>query len=215
MDITWYGLSCFRITERSKTTVITDPYGAGIGIEPGGTTKTDVVTISHTAPGHSNLELVKGSPYVLSTPGEYEIGGTFITGVPLHYVSDMENRYNVGYLINYDGLTVLHVGDLAHVPQQTVVEQLGEVSVLLLPVGGGNTLSAAQASEVVSLIEPNYIVPMHYAQPGLAFELETVDKFLKTMGVSNVTEEETLRVTSTSLPEQPQVILLQPNIDNS
>jgi hypothetical protein len=205
-------LSCFRITERSKTTVITDPYGTGLGIEPGGTTKTDVVTISHEAPGHSNMELIKGTPYVLSTPGEYEIGGTFFNGVPLHYVSETENRYNVGYLINYDGLTVLHVGDLAHVPEQTVVEQLGEVNVLLLPVGGGNTLSAAQASEVVSLIEPNYIVPMHYTLPGLKLALEDVDKFLKAMGVSNVTEEETLRVTSSSLPEQPQVIVLKPYV---
>ncbi len=210
MDITWYGLSCFRLTERNKTTVMTDPYGSGLGIEPGGTTRTDVVTVSHDAPGHNNLELISGSPYVLNTPGEYEIGGTFITGIPLHYTGEDHQRYNVGYLVNYDGLTVLHMGDLAHVPEQTVVESLGEVNVLLLPVGGGNTLNAAQAADVVALLEPSYIVPMHYALPGLSFELEGVEKFLKVMGVSNVEEEESLRVTSSSLPEQPQVVMMTP-----
>jgi L-ascorbate metabolism protein UlaG (beta-lactamase superfamily) len=192
--------------------VLTDPYNPGIGIEPTATTKADVVTISHDAPGHSDLSLVKGSPYVLSTPGEYEIGGTFITGVPLHHVNSPQPRYNVGYLFNHDGLTVLHVGDLAHVPEQSVVEELGEVNVLLLPIGGGNTLSGASAADVVALIEPNYIVPMHYALPGLQIALENTDKFLKAMGVSSVQEAETLRVTSGALPEQPQVVLLTPNV---
>lgn len=189
---------------------MTDPYGSGLGIEPGGTTRTDVVTVSHDAPGHNNLELIAGNPYVLTTPGEYEIGGTFVTGVPLHYVSDEYTRYNVGYLVDYGGLTVFHLGDLAHVPDQSVVEALGEINVLLLPVGGGNTLNAAQASDVVALLEPSYIVPMHYALPGLSLELEGVEKFLKVMGVSNVEEEESLRVTSSSLPEQPQVVMLTP-----
>lgn len=212
MDITWYGLSCFRIVERNKTTIMTDPYGASLGIEPAGTTKTDVVTMSHDAPGHSDLEFIKSDPYILSTPGEYEIGGVFVTGISLHYVSDVENRYNVGYLLNYDGLTVFHAGDLAFVPDQSVVEGLGEVNVLLVPIGGGKSLTAAQASDVVSLIEPSYIVPMHYGIPGLKADLDTAEKFLKAMGVSNVQEEETLRVTSSSLPEQPQVVLLKPNV---
>lgn len=212
MDITWYGLSCFRITERSRTTVMTDPYGPNLGLTPTGPMRTDVVTVSHEADGHSNMELVKGEPYILTTPGEYEIGGTFITGVPLHHDDELNPRYNVGYLIDQGGLTVLHVGDLAHVPDQSFVEGLGEVNVLLLPVGGGGTMNAAQASEVVSLIEPNYIVPMHYTLPGLSLDLEPVDKFLKAMGVSSVQEEDALRITSTGMPEQPQVVLLVPQI---
>ncbi len=212
MDITWYGLSCFRITERNKTTVITDPYSPQLGIEPAGTTKTDVVTVSHDAPGHNDLSLIKGDFYTLRTPGEYEIGGTFFTGVPLHHVSEQEQRYNVGYLIDYDGLTVLHVGDLSHVPAQTLVEGLGEINVLLLPCGAGNTLSASDAAEVVALFEPSYIVPMHYALPGLNLALDEVDKFLKAMGVSNVTAQDSLRVSGSALPEQPEVVLLAPNV---
>ena len=79
-----------------------------------------------------------------------------------------------------------------------------------MPVGGGKSLSAAQAAEVVALIEPHYIIPMHYEMPGLHFSLEPVDKFLKAMGVSKVNEAETLRITMSDLPEQPQVVVLKP-----
>lgn len=213
MDITWYGMSCFRITERGKTTVLTDPYGPQLGIQPAGTTKADVITISHDAPHHSDLSLVKGEFYKLTTPGEYEIGGTFITGVPLHYTGTDGHRYNVGYHINYDGVTVFHMGDIAHVPDQSLVQELGEVNVLLLPCGGGNTVSASDAAEIVALIEPNYIVPMHYSVPGLeGLGLEGVDKFLKAMGSGAVEEQDVLRVASTGLPEQPEVVVLRPNI---
>jgi L-ascorbate metabolism protein UlaG (beta-lactamase superfamily) len=81
-----------------------------------------------------------------------------------------------------------------------------------VPVGGGNTLSAAMAAEVIALIEPNYIIPMHYAMDGLGVNLDPVDKFLKAMGVSHVQEEEFLRVSSSALPEQPVVIVLLPNV---
>lgn len=211
MDITWYGHSCFRITERNRVTVVTDPYSDHIGLPPL-KLKGDIVTISHDEPGHNNVQAVKGDPHILGGAGEYEIGDVFITGMAMHYIGEETARYNVTYLINYDNLTVLHLGDLAHIPAQSTTESLGEVNVLLIPVGGGNGLRASQAAEVVALIEPHYIVPMHYALPGLNLELETVDRFLKVMGVSKVLEEDTLRVSSSSLPEQPQVIVLRPQL---
>lgn len=210
MDITWYGMSCFRITERGKMTLITDPYTPSIGIQPGGTTKTDITTISHDAPGHNHTAMLKGDFYTLSTPGEYEIGGTFITGLALHNTE--REQYNIGYLFDYDGLTVFHVGDLSHVPQQSVIEGLGQVNVLLVPVGGGGALNAAQASDLVGLVEPNIIIPMHYHIPQLNIELDESERFLKAMGVSQAEVTSMYRVTSASLPEQPQVVILEPNL---
>jgi L-ascorbate metabolism protein UlaG (beta-lactamase superfamily) len=209
VELAWYGQSCFRITERGRITIVTDPFSDAIGL-PAPRLKADVVTISHASAGHSYAEAVKPQPYILSGPGEYEIGDVFITGIPMHYIGETETRRNVAYQIAYDRLTVLHLGDLASVPTQSAVEALGAVHVLLLPVGGGNALKAAQAAEVVALIEPHYIVPMHYALPGLAFELEPVEKFLQMMGVSKVQEVDTLKVTTGDLPEQPQVVVLRP-----
>jgi L-ascorbate metabolism protein UlaG (beta-lactamase superfamily) len=148
---------------------VTDPYSDVIGL-PAPRLKADVVTISHNSPGHNHEETVKGRSYVLSGPGEYEIGGVFITGIAMHFVDARTPRDNVAYLVEFDSLTVLHLGDLAHIPSQSTIEGLGEVHVALVPVGGGNGLRAAQAAEVIALIEPNYIIPMHYALPGLLIE---------------------------------------------
>lgn len=210
MEITWYGHSCFRITERNRVSVVTDPFGESLGL-PVPKLKADVVTVSHDVPGHNALDTIKSEPYVLRGSGEYEIGGVFINGLAMHTVPEYgEPQYNVAYHFDYDNLTVLHLGDLNHVPQQQMFEELGQVNVLLVPVGGGNSLSAAKAAEVVALIEPHYIIPMHYDLPGLAVPLDSVEKFLKAMGVSKVVEQDSLKITASDLPEQPQVIVLKP-----
>ena len=211
MDITWYGLSCFRISERARITAITDPFSDSIGI-PSPKLKGEILTISHDGRGHNFAEAVKGEPHILTLPGEYEIGTVFVTGVAMH---DAETgRRNVAYLFDYDNLTVLHLGDLSHVPQQSDVEALGQVNVLLIPVGGGKGLKAEQATEVVALIEPYFVVPMHYEQPGLKISLDPVDKFLKAMGVSKAQELDTLKVTAADTPEQPQVVVLNPQVQS-
>lgn len=215
MDITWYGHSCFRITERGQTSIVTDPYHPSIGL-PELKLKADLVTVSHDQPGHNAIDLVKGYEYVIHGAGEYEIGELFVTGIPMHFYDEETDTliHNVAYLYEYtNNLTVLHLGDLHHVPDQSTIEQLGEVNVLLIPCGGGNGLRAAQAADVIALVEPHYVVPMHYAIDGLNLELDSVDRFLKAMGVSQAQELDALRVNNTSLPEQTQVVLLEPSFD--
>lgn len=212
MDITWYGLSCFRLVERSQTTIVTDPFSASIGL-PEPKLKGDVITVSHDGGGHNAIDMVKGYDYVLTGPGEYEIGGVFITGIPMHNTEGDNAIYNVAYLIKYpNSVSVLHLGDLSHVPDQSIIEAIGEVNVVLVPVGGGNTLRPAMAAEVIAMIEPNYIVPMHYQQDGLNLDLEPIDNFLRAMGVNRERVEETdsLRVTGSGLPEQPEIVVLTP-----
>jgi L-ascorbate metabolism protein UlaG (beta-lactamase superfamily) len=216
LDITWYGLSCFRLVERNQTTVVADPYNSSLGL-PEPKLKGDVVTVSHDSSGHNAVDLVKDQQYVLAGAGEYEIGGIFITGIAMHFADEAKGRYhrNVAYLIKYpNDINVLHLGDLAHVPDQSTIEAFGEVTVLLVPIGGGTTLNADQAAEVISLIEPNYIVPMHYAIDGLDLNLEPIDKFLRVMGVSNAEYQDFLRVSASDLPEQSEVIVLTPNISD-
>ena len=209
MEITWYGLSCFRLTERKHATVVTDPYNGNLGL-PGLKLKADVVTVSHHAPGHNYADGVSGMQHTLDGPGEYEIGNVFITGIVTKGAAKTYD--NVIYLFDYDGLKIAHLGDLDKVPTQTEIEALEEVNVLLLPVGGGNSLNAAQASELVSLLEPNIVVPMHYQLPGLNLELEGVDRFLKEMGVTDPTEEDSLKISLGNLPEETETVILTPKI---
>ena len=206
MEITWYGMSCFRITERKQATIVTDPFAADMGLGEL-KLKADVVTISHDAPGHNHAPAISGQEHVLNGPGEYEIGGVFITGIATPSKTGKFN--NIVYLYNYNGLTIAHLGDIGDVPSQKQIEDLEMVNVLLVPVGGGSSLNAARAAELVSMLEPNVVVPMHYQLPGLETPLEPLDKFLKEMGVSEAKRENSLKLTSAdSLPQETEVIIL-------
>jgi len=212
MEITWYGHSCFRLTERGLATIVTDPYDNSIGYDTP-RLKADIVTVSHEAPGHNNVELIKGARPITG-PGEYEIGGVFITGISTHQPADKKKKSENGakntlYLFDFDGLTVAHLGDLDHVPTQAQIEDLGTVSVALVPVGGGGALNAAQAAEVISLIEPSIVVPMHYKTPETTLKLDSLSKFLKEMGLGTVKPEESLTVKKNSLPEETHVMVLE------
>jgi L-ascorbate metabolism protein UlaG (beta-lactamase superfamily) len=210
MELTWYGLSCFRLAERGQATIVTDPYNNGhLGL-PALKLKADVVTVSHNAPGHNYLDAVTGREHALTGPGEYEIGGVFITGIAT--VQEARTTQNVLFLFDYGGLTVAHLGDMEKVPSQTQIEDLEQVNVLLLPVGGGNSLNAAQAAELVSMLEPSIVVPMHYKLPGLNLELEGVERFLKEMGATEPVSENSLKLTAGNLPEETQIVLLNPRV---
>jgi hypothetical protein len=189
--------------------VVTDPYESNVGLPPL-KLRADVVTVSHNAPGHNHIQAVAGCRHALTGPGEYEIGGVFITGIATG--QEARTTRNVLYLFNFSGLTVAHLGDMNKVPSQTQIEALEQVNILLVPVGGGNSLNAAQAAELVSMLEPNIVVPMHYKIDGLNLPLDSVERFLKEMGVTESGAETSLKVTASSLPEETQVALLTPRL---
>ena len=211
MELTWYGLACFRISDRALK-VVTDPYGPDVGLTPPHL-RADVVTISHDRPGHNYVRAVSGARKVIDGPGEYELGGVFITGIRTWHRQGRNGEPNTIFLFEYGDITICHLGDLGYVPKQEEIEALGEVSILLVPVGGHQTLTGAEAAEVVSLVEPAYVIPMHYEMPGLAFRLDPLDKFLREMGVSDPKEMESLKLTrKTELPSDTEVVLLTPRV---
>lgn len=210
IEITWMGHSCFRLRDRAVTAV-TDPYGKDVGhLLP--RVRADVVTVSHDADDHNFVKGVKGDFKVLSGPGEYEVSGVFVTGVELHgdrKAAKKDAPRNTVFLFEFEDATVCHLGDLNIVPTQAQVEEvLSEVDVLLVPVGGGESLTAAQAAEIVSLLEPHIVVPMHYKTSGSAMKLDPVSKFLKEMGLDKVQPQESLKVSRSGLPDETQVVLL-------
>jgi L-ascorbate metabolism protein UlaG (beta-lactamase superfamily) len=210
MDITWYGLSCFKLSERGLATVVTDPFDSSVGLTPP-KLKADIVTVSHDAPGHNNLKAVKGEQRTITGPGEYEIGGVFVTGISMSGDSGRgsDGRPNTLYVFEFEGLTVAHLGDLSHVPSQAQIEDLGSVNVALVPVGGGGALAPSQAAEVISLIEPSIVIPMHYKASKETLKLGPVSRFLSEMGITHLEPIDSLKITKGSLSEETQVVLLQ------
>jgi L-ascorbate metabolism protein UlaG (beta-lactamase superfamily) len=210
MEITWYGLSCFRMTERGLATVVTDPYDSqAVGYE-GLKLKADIVTVSHDAPGHNYTNGVKGYSHLITGPGEFEIGGVFVTGIQTNGSSkhDPSEPRNTLYVFDYEGVTVAHLGDLSRVPSQTEIEALGTVHIALVPVGGGTGLNAAKAAEVISLLEPGFVIPMHYGTPASLLKLAPLNKFLKEMGLGTVETQPSLKVTRSMIPEETRVVAL-------
>lgn len=214
MEITWYGHSCFRLTERSMATVVTDPYDyRQVGYESL-KLKGDIVTVSHNTPGHNFVSAVKSDPHIIDGPGEFEIGGVFVTGIQTngHAKKDVNEIRNTLYLFDYNGINVLHLGDLNRVPSQSEVEDFGPVHVALVPVGAGGSLTAIKATEVISLLEPNIVIPMHYATPATGNtvqKLEPLSKFLKEMGISAPEVQPSIKIPNvSSLPEETKVIVL-------
>jgi L-ascorbate metabolism protein UlaG (beta-lactamase superfamily) len=210
MEITWFGLSCFRLTERSMATVVTDPYDHAAAGYEALKLRADIVTVSHDAPGHNFVSAVKGTGHIIRGPGEFEIGGVFITGVQTNgHKRTPDEARNTLYVFDYDGVTVAHLGDLSRVPSQTEVEALGTVDVALVPVGGGSGLNAAKAAEVISLLEPSYVIPMHFSTPGCAIKLAPLSKFLKEMGLGNAETLPSLKVARGPMPEETRVVVLE------
>lgn len=215
MDITWYGLSCFRIRE-GGITVVCDPYDQIAGLQLP-KLRADVITISHARPGHSGADRVAGEPKIITGPGEYEARNVFLTGATTYHRrrKDAPPERNVIFFIEFNDLTVGHLGDLGEVPSQSEIEELniGEVDILLTPIGGGDTLDPTRAVEVIGMFDPKIVIPMHYRQPELqaawATELEPVDKLLRELGVSAPEPQDMLKVTKSSLPEETQVALLR------
>ncbi|HEY5670067.1 MAG TPA: MBL fold metallo-hydrolase [Anaerolineales bacterium] len=210
MEIAWYGHSCFRLTERGMATVVTDPFDHEVAGYEVLKLKADIVTVSHDAPGHNFVSAVKGKSHILTGPGEYEIGGVFITGVQTNGYSKRttDDPRNSLYVFDYNGINVAHLGDLRRVPSQTEIEALGTVDVALVPVGGGGGLNAAKAAEVVSLLEPGIVIPMHFSTPASLLKLAPLSKFLKEMGLGKTEQQDSLKVTRTSVPEETRVVVL-------
>lgn len=210
MEIFWYGHSCFRITERGMASVVTDPYDSEVVGFPPLKLKAEIVTVSCDDPAHNHIKAVKGDPYEVLGPGEYEIGGVFITGVQTNgHKPKSEERHNTLYVIDYGTFKVAHLGETTRVPTQAEIESLGTVNVALVPVGDESSLNAAKAAEVISLLEPNIVIPMHYALPDSIVKLDPIGKFLKEMGLNQLETMESLKLTNlAALPEETRVVVL-------
>jgi L-ascorbate metabolism protein UlaG (beta-lactamase superfamily) len=213
MEITWHGHSCFRINERGMAAVVTDPFDPEVvGYDPG-KLRAEVVTVSCDKPAHNYVKGIRGKAFEITGPGEYELGGVFITGVVINGKTKQrstDTTRNTIYVIDYNGLKVAHLGELNNVPNQTEVEGLGEVNVALVPIGGKTSLNAAKAAEVISLLEPSIVIPMHYGVKNSIMKLDPLSKFLKEMGLTAIETEESIKLSSTNvLPEETRVMILE------
>lgn len=218
-DIQFLGHACFRIRGRDGV-VVTDPYDRSVGLEIGKPTA-HIVTISHQHPDHTNAAAVKPMReklFMVEGPGEYEVGGIMIAGVRTFHDKKKgeELGRNTAYVLHVDDVVFCHLGDLGHELSTSQIDEIGNIDVLFIPVGGGETIGPADAVAVIAQLEPRLVIPMHYAtggQQSFTVELGSIDSFLHEMGIKEPVVEDKLTVTAANLPAEgaeTKVVVMRP-----
>ena len=185
MTISWFGQSCFRI-EAKEGSILTDPFSKDIGLKPP-KIKDDLVLVSHNHYDHNNIEDAPAETFIIKNPGEYEKNGIAVLGInSYHDKSEGKERgSNTIYVIKAEDMTVCHLGDLGQEKlDEKQVEEIGDVDILMIPVGGSYTINYKEALEVISQIEPKIVIPMHYKIKDLNIDIESADKFVKELGLT-------------------------------
>lgn len=212
MEITFLGHSSFRIKGQNAT-LVTDPYDDSVGFKLP-KLKADIVTISHEHNDHNKYNKVADVKKVVAGPGEYEIMEVSIVGIASFHDDKKGNLRggNTIYVIEVDGVRIVHLGDLGHKLSEKVLEKMGEVDVLMIPVGGEYTVGPVRAAEVVRDIEPKIVIPMHYQMPELNpkvfAKLSSAEPFLERIGLP-VERADKLSVKKENIGEEQKVVLLE------
>ncbi len=206
MVITWLGQACFKI-QSGDLTVVIDPYSKDIGLTPP-RFKADVVLVTHDHHDHSNAESLTGEPMVIKGPGEYEAKDVYVLGLETYHdeVQGKERGLNTIYKIEIEGMRIAHLGDFGEKEiRDETLEDLGDVDILLIPVGGKYTIDGEGAAKLVKKIEPKIVIPMHYKIPGLKLNLDGVEDFLKEIGAGKAESEDRLTVKKKDLGEDEKI----------
>lgn len=205
MVISWFGLSSFKISS-GPLTVITDPFSKNAGLTPP-RGQADIVLISNASSDlYNNRDSVGDEKtFVIDCPGEYDVKGLFVHGIAASgatiYSVRMEDM-RLGFL---GSLKEKQLSD----PQ---LEELGDIDILFMPVGGKTVCDAEEAATIVNQIEPRLVIPMHYQHAGLKLPLDKVDQFLKEIGGTKTAPQEKLTIKKSTLPagENTEIIVLEP-----
>lgn len=217
MNIIWHGQSCFQITssqgKNNHINIVIDPFGDEIGLRLP-KLEADILLVSHQHSDHNNVKAVSGNPVLVTGPGEYEIKEASIQGIESFHDNSQgkERGSNTIYIIETEDIRVCHLGDLGQKELTSEqVEKIGEVDVLLIPVGGIYTISAKEALKIMSQLEPKITIPMHYQIPKLKIKLDDINKFLKTMGIKKLEPLPKLVVKKKDISsEEAKIIVLKP-----
>lgn len=206
MKIRWRGHASF-IIETQNQTIVTDPFDKKVGypLEP---LAADLVTISHEHYDHNAPETLKGRPHLIKGSGLHELSGISIRGVASYHdhSNGRERGANTIFKISSEGVDLVHLGDLGHPLSARQMEEIGNVDILLVPVGGKFTIDAGEAVGVVNALQPKIVVPMHFSTPHLSFALAPVEEFIS--HYDQVIKKPRLEVNRDNLGTELRIIIL-------
>ena len=215
--IQWAGQSCFQISvstsKDNSADIVIDPFDESYGLKVPNFSA-DIALVTHDHKDHNNIKALKGDPFVINGPGEYEVKGVFIQGIDSYHDEEQGKKRgrNTIYIFEAEGMRFCHMGDFGQ--KQLTDEQLEKidsVDILMIPIGGEYTIDSAGASKIISQIEPLIVIPMHFQLPKLKLKLDGVEKFLKTMGNNKIEPVDKFTVKSSTLSKDTmEIVVLKP-----
>ena len=217
MQIIWHGQACFQIisqkAKNSQVNIVIDPFGETTGLRTP-SLEAGILLVTHQHPDHNNIKVVKNNPFLITGPGEYEIKEVFIQGISaFHDKTEGKEKGKVTiFTIEAEGIRLCHLGDLNQ-KELTAdqLEKIGEIDILMVPIGGTYTISSKEVPKIINQIEPKIVIPMHYRIPKLKLKLESLDKFLKVMGKKSPETLNKLTIKEKDLPEEGmKIVVLKP-----
>ena len=218
MEIKYLGHSSFLIKTKTAK-LVTDPFDSEMVGFKFPKTEADIITVSHQHRDHNQVKNISGingvAPLVIDMPGEFEKASIRIFGFQSYHDKSKgtERGDNILYKIEVEGVSVLHCGDLGVIPEESFLESIGEVDVLLVPVGGLYTIDSDEAIQLVKKIEPTIVIPMHYNHPKLNQknfgQLTGVNEFTKKFGIENLAPIPKLIFKKEEIEQEIKVIVLE------
>lgn len=217
MNINWYGQSCFQVSssqgKNNHVSIAIDPFDESAGLRVP-KLQADIVLITHDHSDHNNLKAVSGQPFIVKGPGEYDLKGVFIQGISgYHDNTQGTQRGSITiYTIETEGIRLCHLSDLGQKElTSSQLDKIGDIDILMIPVGGIYTIDAAEAVKIMAQIEPRIIIPMHYKIPKLKIKLDNIDKFLKNLGIKKPESLLKLSIKKKDIStEEAKIVVLQP-----
>ena len=211
MEVTWLGQSCFKI-QGKETTIVIDPYDPKIGLKLPKKLIADLLLITHDHFDHNYKKGVTGNYYLIDTPGEYEIKGALITGLQLFHdkKQGQERGTTTAYIIELDGIKICHLGDIGQDLSEDEIDKIGDIDIMMIPVGGNFTINSEEAARIIGEIEPKIVVPMHYKIPCLTLDLHEVEKFTQKVK-AKAEKSDVIKIKEGALPQETSVYILKPH----
>lgn len=201
MNINWYGQFCFQITvipkKGEQVSVLIDPLEEGIGLNLP-KLKTDILLSTHD--GNLKLkDMVGAETFLINEPGEYETKEVFIQGVAV--------EKTIIYIIVAEEMRICHLGNLdIGELSSNQMDDIGEIDILLVPVGGFSAMGPEKAAKIIKQIEPRIVIPMNYQLPGLKEKVGELSQFFNEMGMESAEEQNRLSIKKKDLPLENTII---------
>jgi L-ascorbate metabolism protein UlaG (beta-lactamase superfamily) len=207
--VTFFGHSMFLIESSSNTIIVTDPYNQQVKDDLP-RVSADIVLVSHQHFDHNNTQLVKGSPEIIDSPGDFKYKDINIKGLSTFHdrCRGKERGKNTVFEFEADGIVFAHLGDLGHMLKQHQLDSLKGINVLMIPVGGKYTIEPDEAAGLIQTIGPNIAIPMHYKQDDTKIDVAGIDKFLKAAD-SHRAFGRTVQLEAAQLPAETEIWILK------